>query len=231
MSEITIILTSYNRPRLLRRTLESLLGQNDPDWHCILIDDGSNSKTHDVIMALTRDARFDVELRNTRQQQREETTRFSVLLNDRLENLRDGIVGYLCDNVEYDTALVGAVRQFFDVHPAIFAGYVPHRRDAWLADGRDGIGRLGDADEFGHWKMTPPQLLRQLGLGQVDGRLDHSQVFHRLPTSVRWSEGPEYRHHADGLFFERLVQAHGPIHRITTEPLTHEHLLIQPLPA
>lgn len=230
MDPLTIILTSYNRPHLLRRTLESLLGQNDPDWRCLLVDDGSGQATLDVIQELARDPRFDRHYRrHVGEAERTKTTRFSVLLNEKLAELHEGVVGYLCDNVEYEFDLTETVNAWFHFHPDAFAGYVPHKRDMWLAEGRDGIQRLGDADEFGHWKITPPKLLCQLGPGQADGRLDHAQVFHRLPTSVRWPEEPEHRHHADGLFFERLVRTHGPIHRITAQLLTYEHLIGEPV--
>lgn len=225
MDPLTILLTSYNRPQLLRRTLESLLGQNDPDWCCILIDDGSDQDVLDVIQELARGPRFVRHYRRLGKGERIKTTRFSMLLNEQLEQLQEGVVGYLCDNVEYGFDLTETVNAWFRFHPDAFAGYVPHQRDAWLAEGRDGVKRLGDAMLFGHWNKTPPGFFHALGLRQVNGRLDHSQVFHRLPTRVRWPEGPEHRHHADGQFFEQLVQAHGPIQRIAYQILTYEHLL------
>lgn len=41
----SVIITSYNRAVLLKRALDSLLGQTEKDWEAIIIDDGSTDHT------------------------------------------------------------------------------------------------------------------------------------------------------------------------------------------
>lgn len=45
----SVIITSYNRATLLKRALDSLLGQTEKDWEAIVINDGSTDHTHFVM--------------------------------------------------------------------------------------------------------------------------------------------------------------------------------------
>ena len=42
---VTIVIPTFNREATLPRTLASLRAQTDPDWECVLVDDGSSDKT------------------------------------------------------------------------------------------------------------------------------------------------------------------------------------------
>lgn len=219
---LNIILTSYNRPRFIVRTIDSLLDQTDDRWQCTVIDDGSNTETLDV---LTRygslgEPRLNIILEGE-PDDRQASSRYAMLINQELPRLTTGIVGYLCDNVEYDVNLVATVLDWFDAHPDTFGGYVTHLRDVWRKDGSE---RLGTAEQFGHWNVTPPAP----GAAIVDalGLLDHSQVFHRLPCEARWDESRETITRGDGVFFNRLIGQHGPLLAIAPgQPLTFEHLV------
>ena len=216
---ITILLTSYNRPRLIRRTLAALLAQTNPNWRCILLDDNSNLATLKKI-ATFKDERIQLVQHKTTPGERATTVRYSALINSVLPTLTEGIVGYLCDNVEYGPQLVETVEQFFAENPGIFAGYVLHQRDVWTDDG---LSRLGTASQYGHWDYTPPNELPMIA---PLGLLDHSQVFHRLPVELAWPEDPQYVASGDGSFFTELVGAYGPIYPMRPGlPLTFEHLL------
>lgn len=219
MNLLHVILTSYNRPFFVRRALDSLITQTDPRWHCHLMDDGSDEETLDTIGDFT-DGRITLEV-STGQIDRS-STRYGILINSVLPALSSGIVGFLCDNVEYAPSLVADVLGFFENHPHAFSGYTHHARDAWTPDGK----RLGDATWLNHWNVTPPAEIIGVALsGNVSGLLDHSQVFHRLPVALRWPEAPEYQSCGDGTYFNRLTAAHGPIYPIRPETaLTTEHL-------
>lgn len=45
----SVIMTTYNRERLIVRALTSLINQTETDWELILIDDGSTDRTAEVI--------------------------------------------------------------------------------------------------------------------------------------------------------------------------------------
>jgi spore maturation protein CgeD len=218
--KLTILLTSYNRPNFIRRTLDSLLAQTNPNWRCIVLDDNSNRETLKVIQEY-KDPRFELRKHKTTEEQREATVRYSVLINETLPELTDGVVGYLCDNVEYYPELVDTVLKWFDANPDCFMGYVLHRRDVWAMNG---TAILGTALQYGHWDYTPP---REIPITDPLGNLDHSQVFHRLPVDLRWTEDIQYVKFGDGNFFTGLVwHRHEPITPILLgKVLTLEHLV------
>lgn len=214
-----IILTSYNRPALLRRALQSLIDQTCKDWVCYLQDDGSGGEVAAVIRSF-RDPRIIVREHATTETERQTSTRYSVLINEIMPTLREGVVGYLCDNVEYHPKLVEKVSEWF-ANTKHFAGYVYHMRDVYSANG---LMRRGMASDFGHWDLLPP-IPDEGPVHAPAGMLDHSQVFHRLPCGVLWNESPAVKACGDGDFFTRLAEAHGPILSISNIVLTLEHLL------
>lgn len=46
----SIVVTTYNRAKLLKRALESLIAQTETDWEAILVDDGSTDDTYSQII-------------------------------------------------------------------------------------------------------------------------------------------------------------------------------------
>lgn len=51
---ISIIISTYNSPRLLCRCLEGFRRQNSPDFEIIIADDGSGDETRDLILEFSR---------------------------------------------------------------------------------------------------------------------------------------------------------------------------------
>lgn len=55
----SVIVTTYNRSKLLDRALDSLLGQTFDDWECLIVDDGSSDNTFNkAIKYCKEDPRF-----------------------------------------------------------------------------------------------------------------------------------------------------------------------------
>ncbi|MCO6496674.1 MAG: glycosyltransferase family 2 protein [Chitinophagaceae bacterium] len=55
----SVVITTYNRARLLVRALESLQKQTETDWEAIIIDDGSTDDTAEAVKPfLEKDLRF-----------------------------------------------------------------------------------------------------------------------------------------------------------------------------
>lgn len=221
---LNIILTSYNRPCFVKRAIESVLAQTDRRWRLYVLDDASNEATQGLLWQYVPDKADNPPIQiefgwpEMSAADRAKHTRYSVLINSVMPGLSAGVVAYMCDNVEYDPRLVATVLDYFERHPQVYAGYVPHGRDIYTADGE----YLGPAAIRGHWNVTPPQ--DGALSGRVMGLLDHSQVFHRLPCDLRWNESPEVRSYGDGEFFNRLTALYGPIHQISADILTNEHL-------
>ncbi len=54
-----MIVATYNRDRLLARALDSILNQTFNGWECIIVDDGSNDKTFEIVNEyVQKDQRF-----------------------------------------------------------------------------------------------------------------------------------------------------------------------------
>jgi glycosyltransferase involved in cell wall biosynthesis len=46
----SVVITTYNRAKLVVRALESLLQQSEKDWEGIIVDDGSTDATHEKLL-------------------------------------------------------------------------------------------------------------------------------------------------------------------------------------
>lgn len=52
-------MATYNRAHLIEETLESIVNQTYQDWECLIIDDGGNDNTEEILQNwLKKDARF-----------------------------------------------------------------------------------------------------------------------------------------------------------------------------
>src|SRR6187431_937929 len=56
---ISIIIPTYNRANLIGETLDSILAQTYQNWECIIVDDGSDDNTEEVVNSyVKKDSRF-----------------------------------------------------------------------------------------------------------------------------------------------------------------------------
>lgn len=62
---VSIIIPTYNRAELIVETLQSVQAQTYPNWECIVVDDGSDDNTKEIIGGFsTTDRRFKYEINN-----------------------------------------------------------------------------------------------------------------------------------------------------------------------
>jgi glycosyltransferase involved in cell wall biosynthesis len=54
---VSVMLVSYNASQTLPWALASLVSQTHPNWECVLVDDGSQDRTHEILDRL-KDSRF-----------------------------------------------------------------------------------------------------------------------------------------------------------------------------
>lgn len=47
----SVVICTYNRAGIIKRALDSLIAQEDKDWESIIVDDGSDDDTQDVIQS------------------------------------------------------------------------------------------------------------------------------------------------------------------------------------
>jgi glycosyltransferase involved in cell wall biosynthesis len=55
---VDIVITTYNRPKLLQETLESVAAQTYPYWVCWIAEDGETKETLDAVKPFLEDNRF-----------------------------------------------------------------------------------------------------------------------------------------------------------------------------
>lgn len=58
MTLISIIIATYNRADFIATTLNSILNQSYENWEVIIVDDGGNDNTFEVLQPFLRDIRF-----------------------------------------------------------------------------------------------------------------------------------------------------------------------------
>ena len=64
---ISIIVPTYNRAKLIHRSLDSIMNQTSSDWECLIIDDYSNDNTKQVVQSyINNDNRFSYHLNERR---------------------------------------------------------------------------------------------------------------------------------------------------------------------
>lgn len=55
----TIVIPTYNRARIIKKTLDSVLAQTYPDWECLVVDDFSTDNTKEIVeLFCKKDSRF-----------------------------------------------------------------------------------------------------------------------------------------------------------------------------
>ena len=223
---LNIILTSYNRPFFLKRAVESVMAQTSGDWRLFVLDDGSDNEEVNEYLDSLNDKRIEVRHFYPTDEERAASSRYAVLINSVLPALDKGIVGYLCDNVEYDQNLVRSVLDWstqFEYNNRQGIGYAVQKRDVY-----DRYGNyLAPAAQFGHWPTMPLESDSMISLEYpyVRGRLDHSQVFHTLPCRVLWNEGIDTVKYGDADFYTRLGEAWQTEYRLIPGAYTLEHIL------
>ena len=134
-----IILTTYNRPKLVRDAIASVLEQKDQDWRLYIMDDGSNDTARDAIadaidghrFDLVKDAEVASEHWHSRivwyqgpdrsAVERKRTISYSRSINLALNCLlrEESLVAYVCDDDYLYPEAIGARADYLQAHPAI----------------------------------------------------------------------------------------------------------------
>lgn len=212
--KIDVILSTFNRPRLLRVAIDSILGQTSPDWELWILDDGSSYDFQKQIIQQYKDQRIHFfQGEKLKLAERYTKSRISLHNNYLLGRSRNELVSYLCDDDYYWPEAVGGVVDFFKSHPEVNAGF----------------GKL----TYSHSESDKtPREKRELRYFENPimpyDKLDHNQVIHRRkclnyikwPVGIfPWPLGP------DAFFFAELSKMYTfyPISVWFSNKLLHKH--------
>lgn len=205
---IAFLVTTFNRPWLLKKCLDSISRLDDPRWEVLIADDHSSDPhtyqiCKDFIRAHSQNRVFYL---NTEiaDEWREKTVRFSVNINVLAQHVWGDYMMYLTDDAEVLPPLCSEVHWFFDKQQ-VTSGYVGQV--------------IIDADYItGERTSERAELRGNPQYGQPITKafcvLDHSQVVHKREAFASWPVESQHWHHADGLFFDDLAARTGPIYPI-----------------
>jgi glycosyltransferase involved in cell wall biosynthesis len=166
MPKHTVILGSYNRPRMVNQAIVSVLGQTVGDFQLIVADDGSNDETQAVIRRLIKNDSRCLLLTVGQQddgQVRPDCLRRAVLrINDAVRIAQGEIIHYLADDDWYDSARFAIFDELFN-NPEAVVGYgrltyvdgagKPDGRTRYPAEMRDPNGVL-DQMQVAHRRLV-----------------------------------------------------------------------------
>jgi RimJ/RimL family protein N-acetyltransferase len=195
----SVIVGSYNRPRYIAQTLESIVTQTGPNWQLLVSDDASSDGTIAVIRRFKdRDPRchlLETQDRPLPGVRPTSNIRAIERINDAIVRSTGEIIHYIPDD---DFFAPGR----FLVFESIF--HDPNKAM--------GYGRLRYVNGE---VITSDDLFPGGPVSDPLCRLDQSQVAHRRSCFDRvplWPTNPEVGYVVDGIFYRMLVDAgYGPI--------------------
>lgn len=186
----SVILTSYNRPRLIQEAIRSVLSQTSPDFELLIVDDGSTDETLDSIKAATKNDSRCLLLRMDSSDPGDRSDCVNRLVNSiniGLERARGEIIHYLADDDFYNSHRFQSFDQIF-LDPEIIVAY----------------GRLFYVDAAG---LPTGESIYFDHIDDPWNKLDHNQLAHRrvaLNDVKTWGNGDFGDYAPDGHFFRRL---------------------------
>jgi glycosyltransferase involved in cell wall biosynthesis len=196
----SVILVSYNRPRMIRRALTDLFRQTHGDWELFVADDGSDDVVVDTIKAMLSD---DPRCRFLEGEKSPDAVRTNCAvravnrINFAIPLVTGDIVHYLADDDFFDINRFALFEQLF-ADPTVMAGY---GKLMYV----DGAHNLTGPYRFIPGKCADPHCA--LDQGQMAHR---RQCFERVP---RWIP-MEGDYTSDGRFFRDIAHAYGPLRAI-----------------
>lgn len=196
--KITCLLTSYNRPRLVRQSLRSIAQQSHKDYELIVLDESSifdiRRVTSDFVFSDIRVEHFAVPAAARRTQ-----NRLSIKINVGLSMAKGDLICYLCDDDYYYPDWFKKASEFFEANSNVSVGfgalsYTPSMDMVFPTDG--------------------PRLFHESVVLNPMNMLDHNQVIHRrfIPPIV-WPERMDTLSGPDAYYF-RDVSGRYPFHPI-----------------
>ncbi|WP_273850211.1 glycosyltransferase [Guptibacillus spartinae] len=196
---VTIILTSYNKPKLLEQSLQSVLNQTIPNWELWIMDDNSNKQTQDVIQTFLDDKRITYLNSKVKDEERYKKTRYATLINQALSLSSGKYITYLTDDTTYFSNRLQAMTEYFHENPSrniVYGGQLLRYVD-------------GNLNVFYESKIAAKEKLKN-----ASNKVDHCSVMHTRQIAENvyskygsyWNDDPIFWHNADAEFWSRLTE-------------------------
>ncbi|MBI4659571.1 MAG: glycosyltransferase family 2 protein [Verrucomicrobia bacterium] len=206
MADVSIIIVSHNKPKLVREAVQSVLDQTHPSWEAILVDSGFLYLQG--CFGFIKDERFLVLASGETPELARSTNMASWCFNEAFAKGRvhGELVMYLCDD---DLLYKDAFETFWNF-------YLAHDREPQAMYASQDIGLI---DAQGQTRIIGRRIAdRPAGRAcrgrKLDCRVDYLQFCHTAAVLKRFEEvyGTRRYHsedkadadHADGIFMERI---------------------------
>lgn len=171
--KISVILTSFNRPKWIRDSLKSLEDQTYRDFEVIVIDESDEFDVKDAVRCL-KVPQMLIRHHKVTPEERMKTNRLSVNCNEGLRLASGDLVCFLADDDYYYPDWFAAAVNFFRTHPLAQVGF----------------GKLVYSSDpaMVFPKVDPSQVRFYKDIVKDPfNKLDHNQVIHR-----RWNKPFEW---------------------------------------
>jgi spore maturation protein CgeD len=206
----SIIITSYNRPKLLEQSIESALMQDYEDKEILVGDDGSDKETRAVCEEYEKENGIVYYQSDRKDEDRLKCTEYAENINECIKLSTGDVIFYLVDDDYYLQGHVSLLMAALDAHPDWMLVYGPQYQNKY------------DDDTGREWQV----FVRDPGavVPQASCQLDHNQVAHRKEVFDKvglWDANIAHRGAADAVMWNKVNQ-HWPIHRATTQ-VTNVH--------
>ena len=198
MCKVSIIMTSYNKPKYVGKAIEGILSQSFKDFELLLMDDNSNEETQKVIGGYLKDERiryFRSDVKDI--SERAEKIRYAALANEALSMIVGQYITYATDDNIYRPQRLEKMVNFLESNPEIKIIYSGSR--VLFLNEEDKPKKTMDRMAKSETWLAPCQV-------------DHCSIMHRadiLPVIYEkwgsyWDEDPQFYLIGDARFFWRL---------------------------
>lgn len=199
MATVTVVLTSFNRPNLVRRAIDSVLAQTYADWKLLIVDDSTDDATWGVLCGYS-DPRITV-IKATASRAFK-MCRYSTNINQALLFVSTPFVTYLTDDDFYFPTRLEAMVRGISCSEGRHVVYGHQRRIRFDADGAVISHHFAKADQI---------------RAKAEYVVDHNSVLHCTHCCFDvnlWPTSAEHTLHADAGFWARLNGAGFKFHPV-----------------
>lgn len=206
----SIIITSYNRPKLLSQAIESALMQDYEDKEILVGDDGSDEETRAVCEKYEKENGILYHQSDRKDEDRLKVTEYAENINECIKLSTGDVIFYLVDDDYYLQGHVSLLMTALETHPEWFVVYGPQYQKKY----DDDTGK-----EWTIFTRSPGAVVAQAAC-----QIDHNQIGHRREIFDKvglWETDIAHRGAADAVMWLK-INKYWPIHRATTH-ITNVH--------
>lgn len=198
LCKISIIMTSYNKPRYVGRALEGILNQTFTDFEVFLMDDNSDEATQEVIRTYLSDSRIKFFRSSVSSiAERAERIRYATLINQALTMAKGEYITYATDDNVFRPQRLERMKQRLDQDHNINIVY--------------SSANVVYINEKGQIIRSMERIANRV-TWVAPCEVDHCSIMHRasiLPIihakwGSYWDEDPQFYLRGDARFFWRL---------------------------